>query len=184
MDRNKLAILTNELGGYDEAGERLGVDADLVQRAVEGGRLNNFEVAEIDKGFASLYDAGADNADLDLLYLFGIADAPGQRGLTDSVYHAESAFYNPERENLFRAAFAEDRITQDDLYDAVDFFNDGYLTEKIQDKILTWLSEDDENGEPHTAKEFLDAYRADGKDLFREDLEESAFWEWFRETFY
>lgn len=232
MDRNKLALLTNELGSYDEVENVIGVDARLIQRAVEGERLNSLEQAEVETGFNKLYlyPEIAEDAGIDVHSLF-------DDGITAMVYDVDKAFYDVHRSSQFRKALAEGRITTDDLETAELLFKDGYATAHIQEKLLDWLNEDrtDEKiitewindnptrkakyqdwindnvyagtpikkitpeaflkhnkransnynkwfGNDRTAKEFLEPFAAGGYRL--DDIEDSEFWEWYRNTFY
>jgi hypothetical protein len=54
MDRNKLAALASELGGISEAADSLGIDATILENAINGDALSRYDRADIDFAYANL----------------------------------------------------------------------------------------------------------------------------------
>lgn len=180
-DLNKLAILTNELGGIDEVAELLETDEDLLQFAIEGGGVTFAQDAEINRALNNfiLDKDSQDEYQIDIEKLFGINDNGYSTGAgyDNALEDVSSAINDQDDINLFRWAVADGRVELDELATSSLLFKQGHSTPNVIDKIVSWLVED-----AHNAKEFLDLFELDGFNI--QDVQDSFFWEWFRETFY
>lgn len=173
MDRNKLAILTNQLGGYDEVERVIGVDQELVQRAVEGQQLTSIQQAEIETGFNQLY------LDKELALDNGI-DINAIESLSKDLSDTVNFFYDQDAENRFRQGVADGVVDANDLADGGTLFAN--LTSSQIDKVLSLLETDEASDEISNLFSFyLQDYYSE-VDFW--DVQDSLFWEWFRETFY
>lgn len=180
-DVNKLAVLTNELGGIDEVSELLEVDEGLLAFAIEGGELTFNQDAEINQALNRfILDREARNEySIDIDRLFGIDDlgyTTGQ-GFDDVLSNVSNAINDADDINTWRWAVADGRVTLDELETSSLLFKQGHSTPKVINKLVDWLVDNE-----HVAKTFLDLFELDGFRL--DDIEDSFFWEWFRETFY
>lgn len=214
MDRNKLAILINQLGGYDETERVIGVDAELLQGAIQGEQLNHFETDAIDTAFGKLLrhpELAAENG-IDFAELFGTSDY--DKGLTSDLDLAIDRLYDVGDGNIFREKVADGLVDIDDLNLYFGLFNNLAPGDNQRGKIIEYLRADSEY---YDAERDLARRRHSGKSLryqleaideeqeqaelevsdgLKEMLEayvatggniwkdESEFWEWFRETFY
>lgn len=152
MDINKLAVLTNQLGGYDEVENIINVPADLIAKAVAGDRLSNFEIAEIDAGFTRLYRDKelAEDYGLDLEWLFGIDEF--DKGITGDLDLALHAISDVQDEKIFRQQFANGYIDVDDLSDAYGLFNNLEAGYNQRGRIIEYLTADAEYFEQQKLK--------------------------------
>lgn len=197
MNKQALAVLVNQLGGYDETEKAIGVDAELIARAVGGGQLSRLENAELETGFNQLYlePKIANKFDIDLDDLDDLAEI-----LND----AENKIKDAELENLLRSSVASGEIANNDIESADILF--GNLTPSQRDRVLgifenieTTKSKINERipyGEKQSLQKELKTMRGAVAGMFEavnddieqdtdmQDIYESAFWEWFREIFY
>jgi len=173
MNLNILAALVNELGGYDEAAEALGVDEDLIARALSGENLTRAMNIELSGGWADL-QRDAETLDLYSLDLDKIDD------LVKELEHAQDALQDDKLSADLRYAYADGRITAEALESqGLDVFYD--LTLYQSTKLLEWLLDADNI---HSAQGFVDAYLATRDrtgGIFSVDRDGSEFWEWMRE---
>lgn len=181
MDRNKLAILTNQLGGYDETEKAIGVDAELIERAVSGEHLTHKETAQIDRGFSELYEYPTE---IDLETLFGTSDY--DKGLTGDLDDTERFFYDVDFSNNFRQMVAETDFDIGLLNRGGSMFAN--FTPKMMSDVNALIASNEGNVGQEIA-EMFEAYISDGENgipFWRQDqlAHDSEFWEWFRETFY
>lgn len=172
MDINQLAILVNKLGGYDETQKVIKVDSEVIERAITGERLSRFEQAELENGVNQLYLkptlAEKNNIDLEEIEDF-----------TTHLQHITDRLHNVDFESQLRASVANDLITPDELDVGAELFIN--LSPSQQDLVSDILA----SGDPETIGEMLQSFfedHANGGGFW--DIENSAFWEWFRETFY
>lgn len=172
MDVNKLAILTNQLGGYDQTENVIGVDAELIQRAVAGESLTPMETAEIETGFNQLY------LDPDLAFENNI-EVHELEGLASDLAFTTQFLYDADFANTFREGVANDTIDPETLDEGGPLFAN--LT-RLQTERIAELIGSDEGDKREQVALMFDAYLADHGDIW--DVDESAFWEWYRETFY
>jgi hypothetical protein len=197
VNKQALAVLVNQLGGYDETEKAIGVDAELIARAVGGGQLSRLENAELETGFNQLYlePKIANKFDIDLDDLDDLAEI-----LND----AENKIKDAELENLLRSSVASGEIANNDIESADILF--GNLTPSQRDRVLgifenieTTKSKINERipyGEKQSLQKELKTMRGAVAGMFEavnddieqdtdmQDIYESAFWEWFREIFY
>jgi hypothetical protein len=197
VNKQALAVLVNQLGGYDETEKAIGVDAELIARAVGGGRLSRLENAELETGFNQLYlePKIANKFDIDLDDLDETAEI-----LND----AENKIKDVDLENLLRSSLAEGEIETDNLESTDILF--GNLTPLQRDRVLgiftniqdvkAKLNEPIPYSEKRELKQELSTTRQTVSKMFDalnddiaqdrnlQDIYESAFWEWFREIFY
>jgi hypothetical protein len=78
--------------------------------------------------------------------------------------------------NDLREFVATDQITLSDLNDLDLLFGQGGATMYIQNTIIDWLKDGG------NASSFLDLFANDGYRI--DDITDSEFWAWYRETFY
>lgn len=173
MNRNIIAILANELGGYDEAAEALGVSEDLIAYAIEGGELSEDLRLALEGGWADL------RRDAQALELYGL-NISEIRHLDDELSRVQDAVQDINLIHDLRFAYAENRITRETLESqGLDVFND--LTLYQSQRLIEWLLDEDN---AHTAQGFADAYLATRDrvgGIFSVDRNGSEFWEWMRE---
>lgn len=197
MNKQALAVLVNQLGGYDETEKAIGVDAELIARAVSGQKLSRLENAELETGFNQLYlePKIADRFNIDLDELDETAEI-----LND----AENKIKDTELENLFRSSVASGEIANDDLESADILF--GNLTPNQRDRVLdiftniettkSKLNERIPSDQKQELRQELKTMRGAVTGMFEavnddieqdndmQDIYESLFWAWFREIFY
>jgi hypothetical protein len=197
VNKQALAVLVNQLGGYDETEKAIGVDADLIVRAVSGERLSDIENAEVEDGFNKLYlkPNFAKRYDIDI---------PELKEITETLNLTEGKIKDVELENLFRQIVASGEIDTDDIDSANVLFADRTPSQRDQifsifenlETVKGRLTERIPYGEKQELQKELSAIRGAVAGLFEavaDDMEkdvdmhnivESAFWEWFREIFY
>lgn len=178
MNPSKLAILVNMLDGYDEAESATGVPAELIQKAIEGEQLTGYENALLETGFNKLYLE--DDRGLDLDDLFGMRQTkfgePTAEGTTTGLLDKTLDFLDrTDLQNEFRALVADGSVDLGDLETGFGLFAN--LTSHQAEMVLDGLRSGDAD-----AGEMFAAYLADGMDFW--NIEDSDFWEWFRDTFY
>lgn len=163
---DKLAIISNELGGMDETAELLGVDTTLIEYALEGGILTRSQQAELQRSYADFelnYQAQQDYAlDLDII-----------DEQAETLRTAEKFINDNDLASDFRYAVSEGLITLDELENGYGLFAD--LPPKQTEMIINWLVDG------NSASGFINAYLNDDNIW---DIEDSEFWEWFRDVFY
>lgn len=173
MNRNILAVIVNELGGYDEAAEALGVDEDLIARAVAGENLTRAMNIELDGGWSDL------QRDSQALDLYGL-DLDKIDDLVKELEHVQYALQDESLSDDIRYAYADGRINAEMLESqGLDVFYD--LTLFQSTKLIEWLLDKDNR---HSAQGFVDAYLATRDrtgGIFSVDRDGSEFWEWMRE---
>jgi len=168
MDSNRLAVFVSQYG-YTEAEQLTGIDADLLQKAIAGERLSDYEEALIDNGYSNLQLYESDYVDFDSIN----KDAAF---LSEDVQSLALFQQEPELYDSLLESVSFNQIDMDDLREHYGLFAN--LSYNQADKLFAWLEDDEKN----EAKEFFEAYELDGDDFW--DIDESAFWEWFREVFY
>lgn len=156
MNIDKLAVAANLLGGFDELSNILGVDENLLEKAIGGFTLGSRQSETLTDAFN---DAIAEN----------LIDEREVNKLTTSVQSA-TLRNNTQIKDGFRLAIANGQVDLDELDNYTTLKN---LTEAQLEPLIEWLSED----VSRKASEFLDL-------AFSWDVQESEFWKWFREIFY
>jgi hypothetical protein len=174
---DKIAILSNEYT-IPETAEMLGVDNDFLEFALQGNLLNTKQTAILEHAYSGLKISHDD--EIDFAELERLAEILQQA----IIFVNEERYHGNELKDNFRYAVATGRVNVDEDLDKYLLF--GVLAPAHKAKIMEWLVQDDEDGEPHTADKFFDAYSEDLEDAggIWESVSESLFWAWFRETFY
>lgn len=169
LDIDKLAILANQLDGIDEVADLLNLDEDFIQYAIENNALDFQQTAELKRAIS---DFELDN---ELQFEYGLnAQEIQQHAEQLNVVHSRLA--SNEGIDAFRESVANNELSMDDLETAEIFFSNSYLTPNIQNAVLSWVAVG------NNPKEFLEQFELDGERL--DGIEDSAFWEWYRDTFY
>ena len=195
MNPNKLAVLINQYGDIYNVADELNTSASAIEKAINGESLTRLESANLDEAFARFEKKairGKNDYDLDALDYF-------EAQLSDVIESLDDF----ESGDLFRKIFTErakkkyrrnytdengdkkykylnkkvPKVTLEDLTELDLLFNNGYATLAIQNRLIEWLGE----GE-HKAETFIKYFKKDGYRL--DNIKDSAFWAWFRETFY
>lgn len=164
MDREKLAALASDSDGIFNASQILDVDENIYFRAVQGLSLSRLDRADIDSAWA-FFEKTQDED-----YLQDI-DRLASR-INDSVMLQNNSDFTDN----FMLVVAEGQITTqqvEDLYTLWGNLN-GYQANVVMEKFAT---------DPDFNADRLTELYSREEDLFN-DYENSAFWEWFRETFY
>jgi len=162
----KLAVLINDLGGYDVASDALGIDENILHYAVEGNALDRIQDAQLTSAYANL------ELDNEIQNEYGI-DFDNIDTVADDLQTLEFFTGDIERANDIRELVADGKIDLDDVQSNYGLFAD--LNERHQDKLIEFIKDGGD------AREFFEAYENDG-DIW--DIEDSDFWEWYRDTFY
>ncbi len=183
---DKLAVLAN-LNTIDTASEILDTDVDLLLKAIEGYRLNRLEQERLRGSYSELYqDPNLQNQyNIDIDYVEREAAI-----LTDSIKEVDL-----ELAQIFRNVVSNGEIDLD-TFDKGYHLLGGTLPRNQLARILESYQELAEKGfyttyidgkEVHRTNkidlnEMFEMYEADGFDIW--NIEDSEFWEWFRELFY
>jgi|CXWL01.1.fsa_nt_gi hypothetical protein len=176
MYLSELTIITTRSGGYEESAELLDIDADLIERAITGKSLSRLEKLEIDQAVAG-YISNLDNPN----------DANDLLSTAGTLTASEAFISDNDNSILLRTALVEGLIEQSDLEQGYSLFAN--LSQGQQGNIFGILQDGIDGGhkEKESAikdlREMFDGYYADDMDI-NGDVNESAFWEWFREVFY
>lgn len=168
-DLNRLAILINqnESDIYSLA-DKLGIDSSIIENAIIGGEssLTRNERLELEETMSRFERLELDE--------YGQAEL---QDLTDILNEIETYIDDFRNGDTLRGLLAENRIELSELERLELLFGQGNSTLSIQNTLIDWLEENE-----HKAQTFLDLFELDG---FRIDgIKDSAFWAWFRETFY
>lgn len=164
MNVNKLAVFVNQAGGIDSAANIIGIEPELLQRAIENQDLNVFETAEIETAFNQLYlepELAFEN-DIDLDEL---ENAASELDLIDIFIDNENLISD------FKQLYANGEI------DNLDAFKEmaANLNTRFLEATIEWIKQGND------ASELFDNYETGGNFW---DLDDSEFWAWYRETFY
>lgn len=174
-----LAVLSNQLGGDDAVANELGVDVELVQQYLDGARLTRTQRATLNRAFADfeLNQERQDELDLDLTETEDWAQEVGE--IMASDFGGDS-----ELEQHFIDALRQGHLTERDFIvdetehiAPIDVFKEITLIQA--EYVLEFMRN-------NPVSDFLDLYVQDrraGYGLW-ENVEKSAFWEWFRSEFY
>lgn len=173
MDANKIAVLSNQLGGLDELENVIQVPAELLQKAINGEPLTRFESEDIDSGILKLTDRGASS---DIAIDNGI-DINDINTLAETMDLTERIMQDSIAMEKYRQLVAMGALDATDIRDNWTIF--GNLTNAQTNKVLDAAI----NSDRPDLRAMFQAYQADEGDIFG-DLEESEFWAWFREMFY
>lgn len=177
MDATKLAVLINQLGGYDEAESLINVDADTLYKAVSGERLTRQETAQVETGYNQLIldTELADEAGIDLTEI---------DETSENLDRAKSFFYDAELASKLNEAVGNGDID-------LDLINSGggnmfaNFPPKMLNRISTLLDENKGDKVNELFQGYINDYRA-GVPFWRQDQlkADSEFWEIWRELFY
>lgn len=130
MDANKIAVLSNQLGGLDELENVIQVPAELLQKAINGEPLSRFEREDIDAGILKLTSGGASS---DLAIDNGI-DIEQTNALADAMDLTERITQDQDVSIKYRQLVALEALSQDDIEKNWTIF--GNLTTRQADQIL------------------------------------------------
>jgi hypothetical protein len=130
MDANKIAILSNQLGGVDQLGEVIGVDETLLQKAIDGERLTRFESEDIDAGILKLTDRGGSSN----LAIDNGVDINRINELSDNLDMAARIIQDTEAATKYRKLVAMEAVSENDIENNWTIF--GNLTPRQTDQIL------------------------------------------------
>lgn len=165
MNLNKLAVFLSEFG-YDESESLFNLDADLLQKAVAGESLSEYETALLDNAYSNLILAETDFIDFQSI-----------NETASNLETALSLINDAELADSFRESFSFGQVDAEIFNDTWQLF--GNLSYSQTAMLVDWLSDNPDLN----ASEFLTAYLVDGGDIW-EDVSDSEFWEWFRTVFY
>ena len=198
MNLNQLAILLNQFGGVHNLADELNTNANAIQKAIDGESLSRLESANLDEAFARFEKKaikGKIDYDLDELdeYTTQLENVLEALDDLDNIETFRKVFADKKKRAKYRRYYTDENgkqrykylnkkkpvISLNDLEKLDLLFNDGYATLAIQSKLIEWLNE-----ENHSAATFLNKFKKDGFSLRYDRLKDSAFWQWFRETFY
>lgn len=174
---DKLAILSNEYG-IPEAAEMLGISTDDLEHALQGNKLNQRQTAILEHAYSGLKITHENEIDFNALERYA------QTLQEAIIFINEERYHGDELKDNYRYAVATGRVNVDE--DLPKYLLFGDLTASHKKRITEWLLDENENGEPNEASEFFEAYSADmdsGGGIW-ENVTDSIFWAWFRETFY
>jgi hypothetical protein len=160
-DINRLAVFIAEVG-YNDAERLMGIDADLLQKAVAGETLSNYEEALIDNGYSGFTLVNHEENYVDMDYI---------NQVSDKLDLAVGFINDSELADSFRESLSFGQVDLDSLVENYGLFAN--LSIRQMEDLFDWLSDDDNRN----AKDFLDLE-------FSWNLDDSEFWEWFREVFY
>lgn len=130
MDANKIAVLSNQLGGLDELENVIQVPAELLQKAINGEQLSRFEREEIDRGILRLTRGGESS---DIAIEAGI-DIEQTNALADAMDLTERITQDRDVSIKYRQLVAMEALSQDDIEKNWTIF--GNLTTRQADQIL------------------------------------------------
>ena len=130
MDANKIAVLSNQLGGLDELENVIDVPAELLQKAINGEPLTRFEREDIDAGILKLTRGGVSS---DLAIDNGI-DIEQTNALADAMDLTERITQDQNVSIKYRQLVALEALSQDDVEKNWTIF--GNLTTRQADQIL------------------------------------------------
>lgn len=180
MDRNKLSVLVNQLGGYNEAESVTGVDAEIWQRAVIGESLSTFETAQIDNAYSQfILDSNlASENNVDIAEIDDMAS---------NLFYLTMKLHNAPLVSAIRDAIAAGILNRYEITDRAVSRN--YLINfnpPMQDDLLNLL--EDRNAEKlHQILEALIDDFGKGMPFFNSvdpNEYDSEFWVLWREFFY
>ena len=130
MDANKIAVLSNQLGGLDELENVIDVPAELLQKAINGEPLTRFEREDIDAGILKLTRGGVSS---DLAIDNGI-DIEQTNALADAMDLTERITQDQNVSIKYRQLVALEALSQEDVEKNWTIF--GNLTTRQADQIL------------------------------------------------
>ena len=175
MDANKIAVLSNQLGGLDELENVIDVPAELLQKAINGEPLTRFEIEQVDEGLQRL---GRYNISSDIALDHGI-DLSDVNTVSDAAAFVDFQA-DADISAQYRQIIADGLLDFDDIVSAKTMFGElsNKQTSMMFDKILEMDAPD--------ARDVFQRYIRDGESggIFSKDLKDSEFWAWFREMFY
>jgi hypothetical protein len=130
MDANKIAVLSNQLGGLDELENVIQVPAELLQKAINGEPLSRFEREDIDAGILKLTSGGGSS---DLAIEAGI-NIEQTNALADAMDLTERITHSQDVSTKYRQLVAIEALSQDDIENNWTIF--GNLTTRQAEQIL------------------------------------------------
>lgn len=175
---DRLSILVGELD-YENAAEILATSEDLIQKAIEGNRLNMLEDAELNEGYSHLLRDRQLQDDFDinsntiehraqvLARILAQRDADISLNLRTAIADGD---IDLEKIDQWQIPIRE--LTNTQLSKILDaWFDNQSGNNLVTNKAFTF-------------DEMFEAMELDDWDIITQDLEDSEFWAWFRELFY
>jgi hypothetical protein len=166
-DLNKLAILINQNEDLYSLADNLGIDAGIIETALTSGEgaLSRNDRLELEETMSRYERTQLDD--------YAQAELEDLTETLSELIDKTDDFRNA---NDLREFVATDQITLSDLNDLDLLFGQGGATMYIQNTIIDWLKDGG------NASSFLDLFANDGYRI--DDITDSEFWAWYRETFY
>lgn len=185
---DKIAVLINDLQ-YEQAGEALDVDLDLIEHAIKGGVLNRLQQEELRGAYSDVYR----DRELQREYDIDIQYVEDQAAIiTDAIRQKDIDNQNTIREGVadgeidlekFTRNKGGTRILRQLNNTQLGRILDAFANQKRGVPNIKYVDGEAVPVRHFDINEMLDAAELDGYDITSE-VEDSQFWAWFRELFY
>jgi hypothetical protein len=163
VDRNRVAILVNEVGGKEKYSEITGIGKQRLRATLENKQLSGSDGIKIE---------GSEIKALD--YIGGVFNDEA----LISLDFWEQCIHNDALTVKIRNAVADGLISIERLTEDKMFFFDiaGNASGAVMHKVIDWINAGNDGDIP------LEHWSNDGFAI--RDIDNSEFWEWYREIFY